>query len=115
MSVIDLKSATVVKTLAVGPHLADTEGIAVDPKAPLAFAADSNADEIAVINTKRMLVQGMLSLIRPQGNGTTPTALTVTGDGCDLLSSDSGEDAVAVFALSNAPACNVGGHGARPG
>ena len=113
VSVIDLKRATVVKTLAVGPHLADTEGIAVDPKAPLAFAADSNADEIAVINTKRMLVQGMLSLIRPQGNGTTPTALTVTGDGCDLLSSDSGEDAVAVFALSNAPACNVGGHGAR--
>ena len=96
------------KTLTVGPHLSGAEGIAVDPKAPLAFVANANEDVIAVINTRRMLVAGMLSLIRPQGNGTAPTQLSVTGDGCDLLSADSGEDAVAVFALSTAASCNPG-------
>jgi DNA-binding beta-propeller fold protein YncE len=113
VSVIDLSSDAVVQTLQVGPHLSDSEGIAVDPKAPLAFVANANEDVIAVINTAKLRVQGMLSLMRPQGNGTTPTAVSVTGDGCDLLSADSGEDAVAVFALSRAPACNAGRRGAR--
>jgi DNA-binding beta-propeller fold protein YncE len=113
VSVVKLASAKVTKTIAVGPHLADSEGITVDPAAPLAFVANANEDAIAVLNTKRMRVQGMLSLIRTQGNGTTPTAVSVTGDGCDLLSSDSGEDAIAVFALSRARACNPGGRGRR--
>jgi YVTN family beta-propeller protein len=113
VSVIDLSSDTVIKTLAVGPHLADSEGIAIDPKAPLAFVANANEDVIAVIDTASMQVRTLLSLIRPQGNGTTPTAVSVTGDGCDLLSADAGEDAIAVFALSSAPACNVGGHRVR--
>ena len=113
VSVIKLSSATVTKTLQVGPHLSNPEGIAIDPVSPLAFVANANEDTIAVINTASLRVQGMLSLMRPQGNGTTPTEVTVTGDGCDLLSSDSGEDAVAVFALSSAPACNVNGHGKR--
>ena len=113
VSVINLSTASLVKTIAVGPHLADSEGIAVDPKAPLAFVANSHEDVIAAINTNKLRVQGMLSLVHPQGNGTTPTELGVTGDGCDLLSADSGEDAVAVFALSSATRCNPGGHGKR--
>jgi hypothetical protein len=113
VSVIKLASGTVVKTITVGPHLANSSAIAVDPKAPLAFVANSNEDTIAAVNTKRMRLQGMLSVVRPQGNGTIPTALDVTSDGCDLLSADSGEDAVAVFALSRAPRCNVGAHGMR--
>jgi phospholipase C len=36
---------------------------------------------------------------RRQGIGTAPVEVHVTGDGCFLLSADSGEDAVAVFAL----------------
>jgi len=113
VSVIRLATARVVKTIQVGPHLADSEGIAVDPTAPLAFVANANEDVIAVIDTNGMRVQGMLSLMRTQGNGTTPTAVSVTGDGCDLLSSDSGEDAVAVFALSTASQCNAGARGKR--
>ena len=87
--------------------------MAVDPRAPLAFVANANQDLIAVIDTKHLRVQRTLSVSRPQGNGTTPTQLSATGDGCDLLVADSGEDAVAVFALSTAPACNAGGHGRR--
>ena len=113
VSVIRLASASVVKTVQVGPHLSNPEGIAVDPKAPLAFVANTNEDVIAAINTRTMRVQGILSLLRSQGNGTTPTQLSVTADGCDLLSADSGEDAVAVFALSRAASCNPGGHGER--
>jgi hypothetical protein len=113
VTVIDLVHAKVVRVLTVGRHLSNAEGIAVDPRAPLAFVANANADTITVIDTKRMRVLQTLSLTRPQGVGTTPTGLSVTGDGCDLLSADSGEDAIAVFALSNAPACNAGGHGPR--
>ena len=113
VSVIDLATASVTKTIPVGAHLSDSEGMAVDPKAPLAFVADANEDLIAVIDTATLRTQGILSLVRPQGNGTTPTQLSVTGDGCDLLSADSGEDAVAVFALSRAARCNPGGHGKR--
>ncbi len=113
VSVINLASARVVKTLRVGPHLSNAEGIAIDPKSPLAFVANANEDVITVINTHRMRVQGLLSLIRSQGNGTAPTQLSVTDDGCDLLSSDSGEDAVAVFALSSAARCNPGQHRRR--
>ncbi len=113
VSVIKLSSAKVVKTVTVGPHLSNAEGIAIDPKAPLAFVANTNDDTITVLNTKRLRAQGILSLLRSQGNGTTPTQLSVTGDGCDLLVSDSGEDAVAVFALSTSHGCNPGAKGKR--
>jgi DNA-binding beta-propeller fold protein YncE len=113
VSVINLETATVTKTLQVGPQLADSSAIAVDPKAPLAFVANSNEDVISVINTAKMRVQGLLSLMHSTGNGTTPTAVTVTSDGCDLLSADSGEDATAVFALSRAKQCNPGAKGKR--
>jgi phospholipase C len=81
--------------------------------AALAFVANANQDLIAVIDTRHMRVSRTLSVSRPQGNGTTPTRLSVTGDGCDLLSADSGEDAVAVFALSSAAGCDPGRHGRR--
>jgi DNA-binding beta-propeller fold protein YncE len=113
VSVINLKTATVTKTLQIGPHLADSSAIAVDPKAPLAFVTNSNEDVISVINTARLRVQGLLSLMHSTGNGTTPTSVTVTRDGCDLLSADSGEDATAVFALSRAKQCNPGAKGKR--
>ena len=55
-----------------------------------------------------------ISVDRPQGTGTTPTYLSVTADGCDLLSADSGEDAVAVFALSRAAGLRPGAGRTRP-
>ncbi len=100
VSVIDLAAAKVVKNLQVAPPLSHPESIAIDPKAPLAFVGNANQDTITVINTKSFSVTRTLSVERPQGVGTSPTYVSVTSDGCDLLSADSGEDAVAVFALS---------------
>jgi DNA-binding beta-propeller fold protein YncE len=113
VSVIDLGSAQVVKTIQVAGHLSHPEGIAIDPTRPLAFVAISNADRIAVINIKTLSLSRTLSLARARGTGTTPAQLTVTRDGCDLLSANSGEDAVAVFALSAAARCNPGSPGHR--
>ena len=111
VSVIDLATGSVVKSIQVGPHLSHPEGMAVDPKAPLAFVANANQDVIAVIDTDTMTVDRTLSLARPQGTGTSPSYVSVTPDGCDLLSADSGEDAVAVFALSDAGRCGSPGQG----
>jgi DNA-binding beta-propeller fold protein YncE len=105
---IDLASGTVVKQIQVGSRLSHPESIAVDPRRQRAYVAVTNQDVIAVIDTKRLRVMRTLSVARPQGTGTFPTHLSVTADGCDLLSADSGEDAVAVIALSRRRSCDRG-------
>ena len=99
VSVIDLAGASKIKDIQVGPHLSHPEGIAVDPKAARAYVAVTHQDLIAVIDTRKLTVERTLSVARQEGNGTAPVAVKVTRDGCFLLSADSGEDAVAVFAL----------------
>src|SRR3954453_13583754 len=113
VSVIDLASGKMVKTIQVGAHLSHPEGMAIDPQRPLAFVAIANDDQIGVINTKRMTLKRTLSVARPQGAGTTPSQVTVTPDGCGLLSADSGEDAVAVFSLSRRHRCDPSHRGRR--
>ncbi|HSD23204.1 MAG TPA: alkaline phosphatase family protein [Solirubrobacterales bacterium] len=108
VAVIDLAAGEVVKSIQVAPPLSHAESIAVDPRAPLAFVGNANQDTITVIDTKSLSVTRTLSVERPQGVGTSPTDLSVTSDGCDLLSADSGEDAVAVFALSKGKRCGQG-------
>jgi len=108
VSVIDLSSGQVVDEITVGPHLSHPEGIAVDPSRPLAYVAVTHQDLIAVINTDKLEVARTLSVERPQGIGTAPVHVSVTPDGCRLLSSDSGEDAIAVFALSAKRSCDPG-------
>jgi len=102
VSVIDLGAGSKVKDIQVGPHLSHPEGIATDPKLDRAYVAVSHQDVIAVINLKNLTVERTLSVERPQGIGTEPVDVKVTGDGCFLMSADAGEDAVAVFALPNA-------------
>jgi hypothetical protein len=113
VSVIDLASGKKVKTIQAGAHLSHPEGMAIDPKRPLAFAAIANDDQIAVINTKHLTLKRTLSLARPKGAGTSPSQVSVTHDGCDLLSADSGEDAVAIFALSRRHRCDPSHKGKR--
>jgi DNA-binding beta-propeller fold protein YncE len=115
VSVIDLASATKTTDIQVAPRHSHAEGMATDPRADRAFVAVANQDLIAVIDTKHMNVARTLSVARPKGTGATPTQLSVTHDGCDLLSADSGEDAIAVFALSRRPGCDGLGvsHGRR--
>jgi DNA-binding beta-propeller fold protein YncE len=102
VAVIDLASATVEKRIQVGPHLSHPEGMAINPKTPRAYVALANEDQVVVIGTARMVVRRTLSVARARGNGTTPVHVTVTNDGCYLISSNAGEDALAVFALPNA-------------
>jgi hypothetical protein len=108
VSAIDLSSGDVVKEIAVGPHLSHPEGIAMDPKRSLAYVAVTHQDLIAVIDTENLEVVRTLSVERRKGIGTAPVELSVTRDGCRLLSADSGEDAVAVFALSAKRRCDPG-------
>jgi DNA-binding beta-propeller fold protein YncE len=105
VAVIDLSSVRKVKDIQVGPRLSHPEGIAVDPRRDRAYVAIANQDLIAVIDTAQLRVERTLSVARPQGTGTSPTYLSVTGDGCDLLSADSGEDAIAVISLSRKRRC----------
>jgi hypothetical protein len=109
VSVIDLAAGSVVKTIQVAPGLAHSESISVDPKSHFAFVGNANQDTITVIDTKKLEVARTLSVGRSQGIGTSPTFVRVTPDGCDLLSADSGEDAVAVFALSRGKHCGESG------
>ena len=102
VSVIDLASATKVKDIQVGPHLSHPEAIATDPKLDRAYVAVTEQDLIAVIDLRKLTVERTLTVERRQGIGTAPVEVNVTTDGCFLLSADSGEDALAVFALPNA-------------
>ena len=99
VSVIDLATASVTGSIQVGPHLSHPEGMAVDPRGHRAFVAIANDDEIAVVDTKSMRVERMLSVGRRQGNGTTPVQVSVTHDGCLVISADAGEDALALLRL----------------
>jgi DNA-binding beta-propeller fold protein YncE len=106
VSVIDLAQRKVVKELQVGPRLSHPEGMATDPKLDRIYVAIANQDLVAVIDTDKLEVERTLSVERPQGIGTGPVALNVTRDGCDLLVANSGEDSVAVFALSASSKCD---------
>ncbi|MEK6277909.1 MAG: alkaline phosphatase family protein [Actinomycetota bacterium] len=108
VAAINLDEARKVKDIQVGPRLSHPEGIAIDPKRDRAYVAIANQDVIAVIDTVQLRVERTLSVARPQGTGTTPTYLSVTRDGCDLLSANSGEDAIAVFSLSRKRRCDRG-------
>ncbi|MEA2475664.1 MAG: hypothetical protein QOE06_3579 [Thermoleophilaceae bacterium] len=99
VSVIDLAAGTKVKDIQVGPHLSHPEAIAMDPKTDRAYVAVTHQDLIAVIDTKKLEVERTLTVGRPEGNGAAPVDVSVTSDGKRLLVADSGEDAVAVFAI----------------
>jgi YVTN family beta-propeller protein len=96
---IDLGDATAGKATQVGSRLSHPEGIAVDPRHERAYVAVTAQDLIAVLNTRTGAVTRTISVARPQGNGTAPIRVAVTGDGCYLMSADSGEDAIALIAL----------------
>ena len=99
VSVIDLASGEENKEITVGPHLSHPEGMATDPKADRVYVAVTHQDLVRVIDTKTMEVERSLSVERPQGLGTAPVAVSVTRDGKRLIVSNSGEDALAIFAL----------------
>jgi DNA-binding beta-propeller fold protein YncE len=102
VSVIDLQAGTKTKDIQVGSHLSHPEAIALDPNADRAYVAIANTDQVAVIDTKQLAVERTLSVGRPEGNGTSPVALTVTPDGSQLVVAEAGADELAVFQLPSA-------------
>src|SRR4051812_18092255 len=104
VSVLDLDAGTKVKDIQVGSHLSHPEAIAVDPRADRAYVAVANADQVVVIDTKKLEVARTLSVARPEGDGTSPVDVSVTPDGAYLLVAEAGADELAVFKLPPARA-----------
>ncbi len=104
VSVISLRTATKRRDIQVAANLSHPEGIALDPKRPRAYVAIANEDQVAVIDTREMRVDKVLSVDRSQGGGESPVAVAVTPDGRRLLAAESAADELAVFSLpSGAP------------
>jgi DNA-binding beta-propeller fold protein YncE len=97
VSVIDLASATKVKDIQAGPHLSQPEAITLDPTRPRAYVPLTNGDAVAVIDTKKLDVAGILPATVPQGAGSSPTSVAITPDGRELLVAQSAADEISVY------------------
>jgi len=102
VSVIDLKSATKLKDIQVGPHLSHPEALVADPVANRIYAAVTNSDQVAVIDTASQELERTLPVGRAEGLGTAPDALAVTPDGSELLVAEAGANELSVFGLPGA-------------
>ena len=83
------------KEITVGRHLSHPEGMATHRRR-IGSRCRGHQDLVRVINTKTMEEERALSVERPQH---APVAVSVTPGGRRLIVSNSGEDAIAVFAL----------------
>ena len=74
ISVVDLATAKVVKTITTGGHLAHPEAI-VAPKGRRAYVTVTNKDRLTVIDTKKLKVVKNINVGVKAGIGTNPNAL----------------------------------------
>src|SRR3954468_23834773 len=95
VSVVNLDSAKKVKDIQVGAHLSHPEAITLDPKAPRAYVAVANSDQVVVLDTRKLEVARTLSVARPEGDGTSPVDVSPTPDGAYLLVAEAGADELA--------------------
>jgi YVTN family beta-propeller protein len=91
VSVVDLATAKVVKSITAGGHLAHPEAI-VAPKGGRAYVTVTNKDRVAVIDTKKLKVVKNVNVGVKAGIGTNPNALAfhnkrlyVTQGGADRI------------------------------
>lgn len=98
VSVIDLSTFKVVKTISVGLH---PSGIAVNSKGTHVFVANANSDVISVISTGIDKIGETFSTApNPQlPFGSAPNALTVSNDGKTLYVANGTNNAIAVVSL----------------
>jgi len=104
ISVIDLGSATVTRTITVGPANSHPEALLADPGSHRLYATITNLDEVAMIDPATGGVEHVSVGRRASRPGTTtpgtaPVGLAVSPDRRTLYVADAGEDAVAVIAL----------------
>ncbi|HYZ27859.1 MAG TPA: bifunctional YncE family protein/alkaline phosphatase family protein, partial [Thermoleophilaceae bacterium] len=102
VSVVDLAGAKKVKDIDVGPHLAHPATIALDRRGARAYIPLSNADSVAVVDTKKMALARTLSTRRSEGEGTAPVDAAVSFDGTRLMVAESAANEIAFFALPGA-------------
>ncbi len=79
---------------------AQPQYVLADPKSDTLYVAVTNQDGIAVVNSATNTVIKFISLKRPEGYGTQPTALALAPDGGTLYVSLAGDNAVAAIALT---------------
>ncbi len=94
VSVVDLATAKVVKTISAGGHLSHPEAI-VAPKGRRAYVTVTNKDRVAVIDTKKLKVVKNISVGTKAGIGTNPNALAVHGN--RVLVTEGGADLISVI------------------
>jgi YVTN family beta-propeller protein len=92
VSVIDLATAKVVKSITTGGHLSHPEAIAA-PKGRRAYVSIANQDRVAVLDTKKLKLVKYVETGAKAGIGTNPNALAfyknrvlVSEGGADLIS-----------------------------
>jgi YVTN family beta-propeller protein len=92
VSVIDLATAKVTKTIKTGGHLSHPEAI-LAPKGRRAYVTVTNKDQVAVLDTKKLKVVKNIGVGTRAGIGTNPNALAfykgrvlVTQGGADRIS-----------------------------
>ncbi|HET6811960.1 MAG TPA: bifunctional YncE family protein/alkaline phosphatase family protein [Acidimicrobiales bacterium] len=99
VSVVDVGSATVTRTITVGVTNSHPEGLIADPARHALYVAVTNQDYVAVVDTRTGTVAHRVSVRRKEGVGTAPVALAEAPDGSRLYVADAGEDAVSVISL----------------
>ena len=99
-TVIDLAAARRRRTSRSAPP-SHPEGIAIDPKVDARLRSGHQPGPGRGDRHEEDEVERTLSVERPRASARRPSG-SVTADGCRLLVADSGEDAIAVFALPTA-------------
>ena len=98
VSVIDIASQTVVKTIDVGLHPC---GMALSPNGGRLYVTNANSDTVSVIDTasdtvSKTIQVGQLGPGRTPILGSAPNAVTTSPDGATLYVANAAENAVAV-------------------
>lgn len=102
LAVVNMKTATRMHTIRVGPMLSHPQDIAIDAAGARAYVALSNRDQVAVVNLRTRTRVRLLSVKRSAGLGTMPTGVALSPGGDRLLVTESGADDVAVFRIPGA-------------
>jgi YVTN family beta-propeller protein len=98
VSVIDLKSRSVINEIAVGLH---PSGVCLSKDQSRLYVANANSDTVSVINTKSetVIATYMTKPHRELPFGSAPNALTLSPDETSLYVSNGGNNCVAVVDL----------------
>jgi hypothetical protein len=103
VTVLDLERARAVKTIHVGKRLSHPGAIAVDDHAQRAYVAVTNADAVAVIDTRRLRLRETIVITRLGRLGTQPVAVALTPDRSRLLVAEAGANELAVMSTTGRP------------